>query len=305
MGSQRAARTHTLLVTAIAIVTAITAYAAQDPPGTPQPDMPTAAMWNAAIARVRTMPASSLDPALPPITVDDWLFATLGGLTEIPRERLADWRWSGCDDWERSRPGFGRVMCVEAVVPIDAQKAVHVEFATGVWTDEPGRRPGWRLIAPSLRDVYIDRLDGLTRVDSLDAPVTDLAAALKVPFDRWPESDLYTEITWTPRTPAPGQTVTFTIEAGNKGRRNVERASLRLMIAPCCENGREVHAEWFPHFAAGQSARFTMDVVLSEGLATALASISPFHSVKVVRESNQTNNRTEVAIGNYPKPPRR
>lgn len=265
--------------------------------------MPAAPMWAAAVERVRTMPASQLDPALPSMTVDEWLFATLGGLTEVPRAQVAYWRPSGCDDWEGNRPGFGRTLCVEAVAQIDAQKTVHLEFAAGMWIDEPGGRGRWRLVSPSLRDVYVERLDGLTRVDSLDTSVTNLAGALKVPFDQWPKSDLYTTITWTPRAPAPGQTVTFTIEAGNEGGRNVDRAWLTLMIAPCCVNGREVHAEWFPHLAAGQSTRFSMDVVLPEGLATAMVSIGPFRDQKVVRESNPKSNKTEVAVGNYPRPP--
>ena len=49
-------------------------------------------------------------------------------------------------------------------------------------------------------------------VTSLDVVrLVNLAPALATPFELWPAVDLKSSISWTPHSPAPGETVRFTI----------------------------------------------------------------------------------------------
>src|SRR5580765_6123831 len=77
----------------------------------------------------------------------------------------------------------------------------------------------WRPTQPSLRDLYIERLKGTARLDSLDVPTLgSLAQMLNIPFEQWPTMEFESTITWDPPTPVPGDTVRFNITVRNTGK---------------------------------------------------------------------------------------
>jgi hypothetical protein len=289
-------------VTALTIGTGALAMP-QQPPPKPRPVYgPNRALQASVVRNVRAMPASMLDSNLPAMPLDLWLFTTLAPHVEIARASLADWHVTMCEDPEAPVPGAGPILCVEVEIPVTLEKTVHLVVVAGefVWTATPGLAR-WQQTAPSLREVYIDGLDGNTVVDSLDVPTLGaLEASLRRPRDQWPTNDLQTEITWTPSNALPGDIARVTIEVANKGRRSVDRAFVSILIAPCCP-GDEVRRDWFPRVAAGESVQLTVSLPLGEASTLVSAMARPAHSPKRVVDANERDQHAATALIGQPR----
>ena len=150
-----------------------------------------------------------------------------------------------------------------------------------------------------VQDLYVERLNGSTRVDSLDVPALgDLSQLLDTPFEDWPTVDFESTVTWDPPNPAPGATVRFSIVVRNTGKRAANRACIKILISPCCARVEARH-EWFPLIAPGQSVRVEVAVPLPEGKAMAVVSVKPWLGYKMMRESDPDKIPTAVPVG-YP-----
>jgi hypothetical protein len=308
---------HHRRFTRAVLVTGLTAFAitlapraiAQDLPGVPWwRQMPAidGALQTSLIESVQRTPAAALDPALPPMPFDEWLFVTLAPVVEHLPPRLLDWSVTFCLDRRSAIPGPAPELCVEGSVALAADRRLRLEIAVAeaVRPRSTGR-PYWRPTVPSLRDVYIERLNGLTPIDSLDVPSLSQGTLLRLrllPFDEWPAAAFESTITWDPPHPSPGETVRFSISVRNTGRRSVDRVWISILISPCCP-GTEARHEWFPRIAAGQSVRVEAEVPLSEGQALAMVSVRAWQGAKRVRESNGETRPTVASIG-YPPSPR-
>jgi len=272
---------------------------AQNPPVPERPrEGPGPVVQAAVLQSVQTTLASALDPVLPTIAFEHWLFVTLAHLVEVPRTRFADWMVTFCDDRRSNVPGPATELCVEAVVPLTAEKQVHVIVAGGHLAAVAESTLRWRLQPPELRDVYVERMEGPKAIDSLDvAALGDLADSLRTPFNQWPTTDLAVAIAAKPTTPAPGQLVRFTVTVRNVGQRAIDRAWASVMIGGSGTGGDDIYRDWFPHLAAGESGSFDIVVPVPTGHAIAAATVKPADGHKVVRESNPENNDAMVVVG--------
>jgi hypothetical protein len=167
-------------------VTAVTAFAIVAAPGTiaqgvrdipwwhelQGPDGPTQTFL---LQTVQGMPASAFDPKLPAIALDTWLRVTLAPVIEVSRPQPVEWRVSFCLDPVSEIPGPGPELCAEGTARLSAEKTVQIVIVVADAVRSPTTdRPQWRPKRPTLRDVYIERLQGSTRVDSLDVPALGL-----------------------------------------------------------------------------------------------------------------------------------
>ena len=92
--------------------------------------------------------------------------------------------------------------------------------------------------------------------DSLDvASLSALDGSLRRPFEEWPTVDLKTEVTWSPRTPKPGEVVRFTFSITNVGRRDADRAEVTIYISMPLNNQdlKDIRRYWFPRVPAGKT----------------------------------------------------
>jgi|SRR3954468_963741 hypothetical protein len=266
---------------------------------------PPAAMQAALIHTVQTTPANALDPSLPPIALDEWLWVTLSPVVEHLPARLVDWQLGFCLDRRSALPGPAPELCAHGTVALSADRHLRIEIAIAeAVPPRSAGRASWRQEAPSLRDVYIERLDGATRVDSLDVPSLSqgtLRQLRMLPFDQWPTAAFESTIAWDPPDPGPGGgDVKFSISVRNTGTRSVDRAWISILISPCC-SGTEVRREWFPRIAAGESVRLEAAVRLPEGQALAMLSVRPWQGDKIVRESNPGGKATVASVGAPPR----
>jgi hypothetical protein len=164
--------------------------------------------------------------------LDTWLFVTLAPRVEVVRPRFVDWRVDFCGGYARgANPSIvsatGPELCAKGTVQFSAERSVQlvVNVANAV-RDELT----WRPMVPSLREVYIERMNELTRIDSLDVPkLSDLADMLQVPFGQWPPLDFDSEITWDPPTPVQGEDVRFSLLVRNIGKRSADRAWITIL----------------------------------------------------------------------------
>jgi hypothetical protein len=278
-----------------------------------------AAPLNAAdvlVDPVKTTLASDLDPRLPASPFEQWLYTLLYPAMAANRTSVADWPLGFCEERQSAIPGAGPDLCVEVSAPLLlelgaprggglpvelGQRVVKIliRVADGVYA--PGGRTGWIPRPPQIQKIYIERLEGLQAIDSLDVTsLAELESQLAVPFDRWPTVDLESSIAWTPEKPVPGDIVTFRITVENRGKRDAERASVHLLLGvslPCCDqNVKEIRREWFPHVPAGGSMSFEISAQLPRGDAIASVSVSPGPSLAKVREANAGNNDTMVVV---------
>ena len=266
----------------------------------------------ALLQNVVGMAASSLDPKLPPIPLDAWLFVTLAPRVEIMRPRFVEWRVEFCGAYARGANALrvwstGPELCVKGVVEISSEKNVHVV----VLVAEADRGTlVWRPTSPSLREVYVERVEErFTRLDSLDVPaLSDLTDLLQLPFDRWPKLEFETQIAWNPPMPLPGDIVRVSILVRNTGKRAADRAWVNVLIGPCCNNSLEVRRDWYPYLAAGQSVVADFDVAMPEGRGWAHVDVSLGPSAKRVRErrrrartSADSPCRSESSLGSRPQ----
>jgi hypothetical protein len=257
----------------------------------------------AVLDTVQRSLASALDPSLPTIAFEHWLFVTLAHLVEVPRARFADWSVAFCDDRRSNVPGPATELCVEATVPLTAEKHVRVIVAAGALASRPEGTLRWQLQPPELRDVYIERMDGVRAIDSFDVgALGDLAESVRVPFGRWPTTDLTVSISATPLRPAPGQLVRFTVTVKNAGKRAVNRAWASVMIGGSGTGADDIHRDWFPHLAAGESGSFDVVVPVPTGHTIAAVTVRPAHGYKAVRETNPNNNEAVVVVGDPERP---
>jgi hypothetical protein len=253
----------------------------------------------AALLRVAVAtPASTLDPDLPAIPLDAWLFLTIAPRIAAMRSQLVDWTLTACDDVRRAVPAPGPESCAEGEIALSPDRAVHILIAIAdlVMNRQTGQA-GWRTKAPVLRDVYIKRIAEQGSGDSLDVPkLGELPSFLDVPFAQWPAADFQTDITWTPQHPVPGDTVRVHFLVRNSGRRYVSRADVQMTVAGCC-GGKAVRRDWYPHLAPGESATFDLSVRLREGTASALLVVKPLSAFKPVRDANPNRVPTLRVIG--------
>lgn len=278
---------------------------AQDLPGTPwwrQMPRIDAALQASLIESVRRTPAATFDPAVPPMPLEEWLWTTLAPVVDYPPPRLVDWSVTLCLDRRSAIPGPAPELCVDASVMVAADRRLRLEIA--VAEAVPPRstgRPSWRPTSPALRDVYIERLNGVTPIDSLDVPSLSQATLRRLrilPFDEWPAAAFESVITWDPPHPSPGDLVKFSISVRNTSQRSVDRVWISILISPCCPGGEARH-EWFPRIAAGQSVRVEAEMPLPEGQALAMVSVRAWQGAKRVRESNGETRPMVASIG-YP-----
>ncbi len=274
---------------------------AQEPPRPPKPQPtygPNLRTQASVTRNVRGMPASGLDPALPPVPLDHWLLTTVAAHLAVARASFADWGTTMCDDRESEIPGPGPLLCVDIEIPIDLERTAHVIVATGefVWSS-PGRAR-WEERPAYLYDVYVAAHGGGQPDNTLAVPsLGELDASLRVPRKDWPPSDLQTTISWSPETPQPGDIVKITIEVSNKGKRSVDRVHVNILVGPCCPN-EEIRRDWFPRIAAGEAARLTASVRFPDGFGMVVATARPAQSPKrVVDKDEATKQPTVVMIG--------
>ena len=289
-------------ITAIAITHASPAVA-QSPSDRPwwrEMPGPPAAMQASLIRTVQATPASALDPSLPPVALDEWLWLTLSPIAEHLPARPVDWQLGFCLDRRGAFPGPAPELCAHGTVALSADRHLRMEIAVAeAIRSRRTDRGDWRREAPSLRDVYIERLDGVTRVDSLDVPSLAQETVRQLgmlPFEQWPTAAFESTIAWDPPDPAPGGEVRFSISVRNTGTRSVDRAWISILISPCC-SGSEKRYEWFPPIPAGASVRVDAAVPLPEGQALAMLSVRPWQGDKIVRESTPGGKPTVASVG--------
>jgi hypothetical protein len=265
---------------------------------------PDPAMQALLIRAVQGTPASALDPSLPAVALDEWLRVTLSPVVEHLPARPVDWQLGFCLDRRSAFPGPAPELCAHGTVALSADRRLRMEIAVAeAIRSRSTNRPYWRQQAPSLRDVYIERVDGLTRVDSLDVPSLSPGTLLRLrilPFDQWPAAAFESTIAWDPPDPAPGGEVKFSISVRNTGARSIDRAWISILISACC-SGTEVRHEWFPRIAAGESVRVEASLPLPEGTALAMLSVRPWQGDKIVRESNPGARPTVASVGVPPR----
>jgi hypothetical protein len=291
-------------------VTAVAAFAIAVASNTNAQDAPDVAWWHelqlpdgptqaSLLETVQATPVSVLDPTLPAISLERWLWLTLSPVVQVLYPRLADWRVTYCLDPHSEIPDVGSQLCAEATVRLSAERNFRLVIAIAEGVRNAPGRPQFLPTSPSLRDVYIERLDGSRRIDSLDLPALgSLPQRLNVPFEKWPTVNFESTITWDPPNPAPGDTVRFSISIRNTGPRSADRALVNIMIGRCCDNVTLRH-EYAPHFGADQSVRLEGTVLLPEGRAMATVSVKPLQRDKVVRESDPDKRPTLALVG-YP-----
>jgi hypothetical protein len=274
---------------------------AQEQPRPPKPRPtygPNLRMQAAVTRNVRGMPASVLDPALPPVPLDQWLFTTVAAHLEVARASFANWGTTMCDDRESEIPGPGPLVCVDIEIPIDLERTAHVIVAAGefVWTS-PGRAR-WEEKPAFLYDVYVAARGAGLPDDTLAVPsLGELDASLRMPRKDWPPSDLQTAVSWSPQTPRPGDIVEITIVVSNKGKRAVDRVHVNVLVGPCCPN-QELRHDWFPRIDAGESVRLKASVCFPDGFGMVAATARPTQSPKrVVDKDEATKQATVVMIG--------
>jgi uncharacterized repeat protein (TIGR01451 family) len=158
---------------------------------------------------------------------------------------------------------------------------------------------GCRQIVPEVHDIYIERLDELETLDSLE--VTSLSAIenrLQVPFKAWPTVDLKTDVSWSPQVPKPGQIVRFTISVANVGRRDADRAEVTIFISmPLNDQDlKEIRQDWFPRVAAGKAVTLDISAQLGRGDATVVVQAGATDTFKRVRETNGKDNEVVAEI---------
>ena len=252
---------------------------------------------------VLATPASAFDPGLPPIPLETWLFVTLAPRAEIVRPRFVDWRVTFCGAYAQgANPSIvtatGPELCAMGTVEFSAERSVQLVVNVA---DAVRDVLTWRPIVPSLREVYIERMNDVARIDSLDvAKLGDLPDMLQLPFDQWPQLDFDSEITWDPPRPVPGQSVRFSMLVRNTGKRAADRAWITILIAPCCDRRLEVHRDWFPKIAPGASVRVDWQLPLPEGRAIATVSVRRGPSATLVRETHQERRSAAVFVGDPP-----
>ncbi len=310
--------THRRLAGRTVVVIAITVFVLAAAPSTLAQDSHNAPWWTGLPAptpetkatllrNVQGVAASSFDPKLPPHPIDAWVFAALASRVEVLRSRLVEWDVEFCGAYVRhANPTVGMApgpeLCAKGTVQVSAER--HVQIVVLVAEAVRGSLE-WRPTSPSLREVYIERVnDGFGRLDSLDVPeLSGLADLLQTPFEQWPKVDFESQITWDPPMPLPGETVRVSISVRNTGKRSADRAWVNIRISPCCDNHLEVSRDWLPHLAPGQSARLDLDVPLPEGRAVARVFVRVAPSTKMVRETllDIDKRPTEAAIGFSPR----
>jgi len=259
------------------------------------------------LQHVRSTPASAIERGLPGLTLDDYLFASLGPGLDVHLPQFAAWSLMPCDDPHRAVPGIGDDLCVEARIQISADRQAHLTIVGAtILAANGGAAARWVLVPPQIRDMHIDRVDGLRELDSLDvASLAQLADVAHRPFDQWPTVDLVPAIRWTPATPVVGDSVRFTFQVRNAGARAIDRAWVSTLIGGCCiDGGRDLRKEWFPHLAAGQSAEFEVTVRMTAPQLMAVIHVTPARGLKVVHESNDANHEFVAVVGDPGRPPR-
>jgi hypothetical protein len=206
-------------------VIAIAAFAIVVPPNTIAQDAPAPPWWrklqvpdshirSTLLQNVLATPVSTFDGRLPPIRLDDWLFATLAPRVEVLRTPLVDWDVTFCHAYaDGPNPSIvtasGPELCAKGSIRVSAERNIHLVIL--VANAVRGAR-AWHPTPPAMRDVYIERMKELSPTDSFD--VSDLGGLpdlLQVPFDQWPKVRFKTEIVWDPPKPLPGDTVRFSI----------------------------------------------------------------------------------------------
>ena len=272
---------------AACVIAIAAAASAQDGPAPwwSRLQVPNARVLAVLLDRVQHTPASAFDPGLPQVPLESWLFDALAWRAEVVRARFVDWSVSFCGGYaEGENPSIvtasGPELCAEGTVQFSGERSIHLVVKVA---DAVRDELTWRPIVPSLREIYIERMNGLSRIDSLDVPkIGDLPDMLQLPFDQWPQIDFDTTITWDPPKPLPGQSVRFSVLVRNTGKRSADRAWITLKIGPCCDNHLEVNRDWFPKIAPGGSARVDWEVPLPQGRGFVIVSVKPGPSAKKV-----------------------
>jgi hypothetical protein len=248
-------------------------------------EVPGSRVQASLLERVQETPASAFDPGLPPIPLETWLFVTLASRAEVVRARFVDWEVTFCGAYGLgANPSIvtatGPELCAMGTVQFSAERSVQLVVNVA---DAVRDELTWRPIVPSLREVYIERLNDVRRIDSLDVPkLSDLPDMLRLPFDEWPQIDFDTAITWDPPKPLPGESVWFHLSVRNTGKRSADRAWITILIGPCCDPRLEGRREWFPKIAPGALVRADWQFPLPEGQAIATVRVRPGPSAKKI-----------------------
>jgi hypothetical protein len=255
------------------------------------------------VDRARGTPTTLLDPRLPEMTFAQWLYRALQLELARPYEYFADWSLAFCDERASAFPRAGPDLCVEVSVPVQDDRVVKVMIAVAEGQTVNGQT-GWQEIVPVIHDVYIERMEGPVHViDSLDVgTLADLPERLRLPFKQWPTIDLKSAIVWSPKTPAPGDVVRFTIAVANAGRRDADRAAVSILIGIPQADGeelKEIRREWFPRVAAGTEQRLDISATLPRGDAMVSVHVD-IKTIKRAREINVKDNDSTAVL--LPKP---
>jgi hypothetical protein len=266
----------------------------------PVPDDRTKA---ALLQNVLATPASTFDPTLPAMFLEEWLWLTLAPVVEVVYPQFVNWDVNFCLDPRSTTVDLGSQLCATGTVRLSDDRNARIVFlvADGA-RNLAGGPPHWRPTRVSLRDVYIERVEDSKGIDSLDVPALGaLRQLLDTPFEQWPTVKFETTITWNPPNPLPGDNVRFNISVRNTGKRSAERVWITIVITPCCADA-EVRQEWFPHIPAGQSAGVAGAILLPEGKAIAIVRVRPFQRDKIMRESDPEKESTGALVGSPSHP---
>ena len=290
-------RVATTFVIALFLLTfePTTAFAQHPVRGIQLPDLPT---WTVLLRNALATAASHYDAALPSMPLEAWIEATLAPVVAVPFRQLVDWRMLPCSEPRSDiRPALMQ-LCADGIVHLSVDRDAHILIR--VATADPTVVAEWvpvRPVPPSLRDVYIERINAGPK-DSLDVPTLhELPRRLTTPFEQWPELDLATTTTWTPLMPAPGDTVHFSIAVRNASARAADPAAITILISPCCAQAQSIRHETLQYLAPGEAMRFETEVFLPEGRAMVAVSVRPGPSHKVMRQAARSIPLAETPVG--------
>jgi hypothetical protein len=279
----RGAITFAIFVSAMAaVVLGSAARATAQPPVPPlrlAAQLPDSRMLDIMRQRVHTVMASVLDPGLPPIAFDEWLFSELAPVF---------WYAQLCEPSRVPISEGGAELCMNVTTPVIDGRSAHIVIAAGKGVVGSDNQTRWRSTRPAVRDVYVERATqkipgGLLEIpgDSLDVPsLRDLANMMSVPVDQWPTADLVATIS---AIEAPAGSVRFTIDVTNRGTRPVMQVSVRVRVSG---DGVDILRDWFPDVKAGQVTRLEFNAPIPPGPATAVVEVKPAARSKTIRESS-------------------
>jgi hypothetical protein len=174
------------------------------------------------VPRAKAVPASALDPALPPVPLDAWLRKAIGTSARY------EWTEGACAGPRDRDNAPVRVCAIVLASTADLAVTVSVQVAERGPDEEKDRT-----LNPRLHDVFIDRGNDSLTVDRL----SDLVRFLSAPIAQWPKRDVTLQkgsVRCSPEEPVPGDEVICSVTLENPSQTAVH-ARLFVDILPSPE----------------------------------------------------------------------